>query len=97
MVPTNGLRLVCAHSSCWSLNSNISNAYYLEIGLLLRNPAVHNPLMDSHWTVSLLFSLVQELTLLYDAGNDNFDGVCPLFVNERDVDKSFQLERQRGA
>ncbi|TFY66207.1 hypothetical protein EVG20_g4884 [Dentipellis fragilis] len=45
----------------------------VAIGLLLRNPAVHNPLMDSHWTVSLLFSLVQELTLLYDAGNDNFD------------------------
>ncbi|KAA1468397.1 hypothetical protein DENSPDRAFT_833680 [Dentipellis sp. KUC8613] len=45
----------------------------ITIGLLLRNQAVHNPLMDSYWTVSLLFSLVQDLTLLYDAANDNFD------------------------
>ncbi|TFY82353.1 hypothetical protein EWM64_g1654 [Hericium alpestre] len=45
----------------------------VAIGLLLRNTAVHNPLIDSHWTVSLLFALVQDLVPLYDVVNDTFD------------------------
>ncbi|KAI0028275.1 hypothetical protein K488DRAFT_58997 [Vararia minispora EC-137] len=43
------------------------------IGLLLRDPAVHNPLVESHWTSSLLFSLVQELVQFYDGEKDSFD------------------------
>ena len=35
---------------------------------------VHNPsVRDSHWTSSLLFSLVQELVQFYDTGHDTFD------------------------
>ncbi|THH17212.1 hypothetical protein EW146_g3555 [Bondarzewia mesenterica] len=45
----------------------------VAIGLMLRDPAVHNPLMDSHWTSSLLFALVQELVPLYDIKKDDFD------------------------
>ncbi|KZV76945.1 hypothetical protein PENSPDRAFT_679619 [Peniophora sp. CONT] len=46
----------------------------VAIGLLLRDPVVHNPsVRDSHWTSSLLFSLVQELVQFYDIQNDAFD------------------------
>ena len=34
---------------------------------------MHNHLLDAHWTSSLLFSLVQELVLLYDVAEDRFD------------------------
>ncbi|VDC01935.1 unnamed protein product [Peniophora sp. CBMAI 1063] len=46
----------------------------VAIGLLLRDPIVHNPsVRDSHWTSSLLFSLVQELVSFYDIEHDVFD------------------------
>jgi len=43
-------------------------------GLLLRDKVIHNPNTGSHWTSSLLFSLVQELVPLYDVDNDTLDG-----------------------
>jgi tRNA nucleotidyltransferase (CCA-adding enzyme) len=43
-------------------------------GLLLREKCVHNPNTGSHWTTSLLFSLVQELVPMYDAVEDKLDG-----------------------
>jgi tRNA nucleotidyltransferase (CCA-adding enzyme) len=42
-------------------------------GLLLRDKTVHNPIVSSHWTTTLLFSLLQELVPLYDAVNDEFN------------------------
>jgi len=44
-------------------------------GLLLREKTVHNPNIGSHWTTSLLFSLLQELVPLYDMTEDKLDGV----------------------
>ncbi|KAG1716800.1 hypothetical protein ID866_398 [Astraeus odoratus] len=38
----------------------------VSIGLLLRNPKIHRPTSGSHWSSSLLFSLVCELTRLGD-------------------------------
>ena len=46
----------------------------VAIGLLLRNKSVHNPICGSHWAISLLFSLVQELVRLYDATSDTLNG-----------------------
>ncbi|KAG6837904.1 hypothetical protein H0H93_013057 [Arthromyces matolae] len=43
------------------------------LGLLLREKAVHCPNTGSHWATSLLFSLIQELTPLYDRVNDTLD------------------------
>ncbi|KAF4572560.1 CCA tRNA nucleotidyltransferase, mitochondrial [Pleurotus pulmonarius] len=45
----------------------------VAIGLRLRDKAVHNPNTGSHWTSSLLFSLVQDLLPHYDIENDNLD------------------------
>ncbi|KAL0950683.1 hypothetical protein HGRIS_007462 [Hohenbuehelia grisea] len=45
----------------------------VAIGLLLREKVVHNANTGSHWTSSLLFSLVQELVPLYDADADVLD------------------------
>ncbi|KAF8061010.1 hypothetical protein FPV67DRAFT_1423258 [Lyophyllum atratum] len=45
----------------------------VALGLLLREKAVHNVNTGSHWTTSLLFSLVQELVPLYDFANDTLD------------------------
>ncbi|KAI0063193.1 hypothetical protein BV25DRAFT_1915513 [Artomyces pyxidatus] len=45
----------------------------VAIGMLLRDTSVHNPLVDSHWTTSVLFSLVQDLVFSYDASTDAFD------------------------
>jgi len=44
-----------------------------RIGLLLRAKPVHNANSGSHWTSSLLFSLSQELSVLWDMGADAFD------------------------
>ncbi|GBE78504.1 CCA tRNA nucleotidyltransferase, mitochondrial [Sparassis crispa] len=43
------------------------------IGLLLREKVVHNPNIGSTWSISLLFSLVQELVPLWDIERDEFD------------------------
>ena len=48
--------------------------FHVVIGLLLREKTVHNPNTGSHWTISLLFSLVQELVPLYDIANDELEG-----------------------
>lgn len=45
------------------------------IGLLLREKCVHNPNTGSHWTTSLLFSLLQELVPLYDVEKDDLNGM----------------------
>ncbi|KZP15234.1 hypothetical protein FIBSPDRAFT_750637 [Athelia psychrophila] len=45
----------------------------VAIGLLLRDKFVHNPNTGSHWTTSILFSLVQELTPFYDAEKDQLN------------------------
>lgn len=44
------------------------------VGLMLREKCVHNPNAGSHWTTSLLFSLLQELVLIYDVAEDKLDG-----------------------
>jgi tRNA nucleotidyltransferase (CCA-adding enzyme) len=45
----------------------------VAIGLLLRNKSVHNINAGSHWTSSLLFSLVEEIALLH-AEQTELDG-----------------------
>lgn len=35
---------------------------------------MHNPNTGSHWTTSILFSLIQELIPLYDVATDKLDG-----------------------
>ncbi|KAF9458754.1 hypothetical protein BDZ94DRAFT_1269959 [Collybia nuda] len=45
----------------------------VAIGLLLREKVIHNHNTGSHWTTSLLFSLVQELVPYYDSLNDKLD------------------------
>jgi hypothetical protein len=45
------------------------------IGLLLRNKAVHNVNAGAHWSISLLFSLVQDLIPHYDVLCDRLDGM----------------------
>jgi hypothetical protein len=47
---------------------------HFDAGLLLREKSVHNPNTGQNWALSLLFSLVQELTPLWDASRDVFDG-----------------------
>lgn len=42
-------------------------------GLLLREKDIHNPLTGTHWTSSLLFSLVQELLPAYTFAEDALD------------------------
>ena len=41
---------------------------------MLREKCVHNPNIGSHWTTSILFSLVQELAPLYDVARNKLDG-----------------------
>ncbi|KAI0078482.1 hypothetical protein K474DRAFT_1660286 [Panus rudis PR-1116 ss-1] len=43
------------------------------IGMLLRDKSVHNPNTGSHWTTSLLFSLIAELVHVYDVAKDELD------------------------
>jgi len=47
----------------------------VRMGLLLRNKLVHNPNTGTHWTTSLLFSLVAELVPVYNVSEDSFDGM----------------------
>ena len=42
----------------------------VRLGLLLRNKLVHNSNTGSHWTASVLFTLVTELIPFYDLEND---------------------------
>ncbi|KAK0208895.1 hypothetical protein DFS33DRAFT_1254396 [Desarmillaria ectypa] len=42
----------------------------LSAGMLLRQKSIHNPSTGSHWTSSMLFSLVRELGPLYDPSSD---------------------------
>ncbi|KDQ54903.1 hypothetical protein JAAARDRAFT_38018 [Jaapia argillacea MUCL 33604] len=53
------------------------------IGLLLRDKYLHNPHTGSHWTTSLLFSLVQDLVSLWDHKSDEFDLAKATAVVER--------------
>lgn len=50
------------------------------LGLLLRDKSVHNPNTGSHWTSSVLFSLVQELAPLWNPVKDTFDGTLLLLL-----------------
>jgi tRNA nucleotidyltransferase (CCA-adding enzyme) len=45
----------------------------VQLGLLLRNKLIHNSNTGSHWTASVLFTLVTELIPLYDLENDLMD------------------------
>ncbi|KAK0466375.1 uncharacterized protein EV420DRAFT_1261865 [Desarmillaria tabescens] len=45
----------------------------VAIGMLLRQKPIHNPSTGSHWTSSILFSLVRELGPLYDPSSDIID------------------------
>ncbi|CAL1696684.1 unnamed protein product [Somion occarium] len=44
-----------------------------RIGMLLREKLVHNAHTGSHWTSTLLFTLITELVPLYDVSQDVFD------------------------
>ena len=52
----------------------------VRLGLLLRDKLVHNSNTGSHWTASLLFSLVTELIPLYDLENDLMDSKAGCFA-----------------
>ncbi|RDB28981.1 CCA tRNA nucleotidyltransferase, mitochondrial [Hypsizygus marmoreus] len=45
----------------------------VAIGLLLRDKAIHHAVTGSHWTTSLLFSLIQQMAPLYDVASDKLD------------------------
>ncbi|KAJ7748539.1 hypothetical protein DFH07DRAFT_830133 [Mycena maculata] len=45
----------------------------VAIGLLLREKAFHHPSSGAQWRLSVLFSLVQELSPLYDPATDQID------------------------
>ncbi|KAF9470718.1 hypothetical protein BDN70DRAFT_888834 [Pholiota conissans] len=45
----------------------------VKLGLLLRDKYVHNAATGSHWTTSLLFSMVTELVPFYNVQNDQFN------------------------
>lgn len=51
----------------------------VQLGLLLRNKLIHNSNTGSHWTASILFTLVTELVPLYDLENDLMDSKKWLF------------------
>ena len=40
-------------------------------GVLLRHPSIHNPVTGSDWTLSVLFSLVQELVDFWEGDLDS--------------------------
>ena len=46
--------------------------------MLLREKVVHNSHTGSHWTSSLLFSLISELVPLYDVSRDVLDSTYSL-------------------
>jgi tRNA nucleotidyltransferase (CCA-adding enzyme) len=51
----------------------------VRLGLILRNKLIHNSNTGSHWTSSILFTLVTELIPLYDLENDLMDSKKWLF------------------
>ena len=57
-----------------ALNHAPTDAIVIIPGLQLRAKAVHNINTGSHWTSSLLFSIVQELLSIWSAENDVLDG-----------------------
>jgi len=57
-----------------SLNRFISpSGERVTLGLALRNERVHKPQNGSHWSSSLLFSLVQDLVRVWDHTSNEFD------------------------
>jgi tRNA nucleotidyltransferase (CCA-adding enzyme) len=50
-----------------------SDEFPLFSGLLLRDKVVHNPHTGTHWTTSILFTVVQELVPSYDVINDTLN------------------------
>lgn len=44
-----------------------------QLGLLLRNKFIHNPMIGVHWSTSIFFSLVTELVPCYCIKDDKFD------------------------
>lgn len=45
-----------------------------KLGLLLRNRFIHNPFTGSHWSTSILFSLLTDLVPFYNLHDDTFAG-----------------------
>ena len=52
----------------------------VRLGLLLRHKWIHCPNTGSHWTASLLFTLVTELIPLYDVEKDIMNSKNRYFV-----------------
>jgi tRNA nucleotidyltransferase (CCA-adding enzyme) len=46
----------------------------VPLGLSLRHKAIHNPLSGTHWTTTLLFSMIVDLVPYYCIEVDSFDG-----------------------
>jgi len=44
-----------------------------QLGFLLRNKSIHNPIIGVHWSTSIFFSLVTELVPCYGIKDDKFD------------------------
>lgn len=44
------------------------------LGKLLRHETIHNPNTGSHWTSTVLFSLVQDLIPFYRIDENKFNG-----------------------
>jgi tRNA nucleotidyltransferase (CCA-adding enzyme) len=44
-----------------------------QLGLLLRNKFIHNPIIGIHWSTSVLFSFVTELVPRYSIKDDTFE------------------------
>jgi hypothetical protein len=63
--------------SVCTLNTDDALLNNYMTGLLLRNKAVHNVNAGAHWSISLLFSLVQDLIPHYDVLGDRLDGMRP--------------------
>jgi tRNA nucleotidyltransferase (CCA-adding enzyme) len=59
------------------IKKNLSDlTHATAAGLLLRDAVVHNSTTASHWTISLLFSLVQDLINVYDPQESLLNGAC---------------------
>ena len=52
----------------------------VPLGLLLRNKAIHNLLTGTHWTTTLLFSMIVDLVPHYKVEEDSFDGESVSFA-----------------
>jgi tRNA nucleotidyltransferase (CCA-adding enzyme) len=53
-----------------AINPSVAAKQRSDIGLLLRNKAVHQPASGTHWSYSITFALMQELIKLWDAETD---------------------------